>query len=211
MDQRKPKKPPSPEQQARDQKRAIARDTQKEKMLIAAAQFFREKGFDGTTLDEIAERVGVTKPRLYRHFEKGKQEIIKSCVDRALRQWRAAIDQIQNSEQAEAPLRLIVERYADIAFGEFGFCVIFIGVNSLALGERDLFLSQKADVDARFKSLMAAAIPREILSQAHSEFLWLTASSLVHGIALLKDPPAAKQQILSKALDTVLTGSNIKA
>lgn len=211
MSQRKPKKPPSPEQRAHDQKRAIARDTQKEKMLIAAAQLFREKGFDGTTLDEIAERVGLTKPRLYPHFKKGKQEIIKSCVDRALRQWHAAIDQIQNSEQAEAPLRLIVERYADIAFGEFGFCAIFIGVNSLALGERDLFLRQKADVDARFKSLMAAAIPREILSQADSDSLWLTASSLAHGIALLKDPPAAKQQILSKALGTVLTGSNIKA
>lgn len=211
MDQRKPKKLPSPEQQARDQKRAIARDTQKEKMLIAAAQLFREKGFDGATLDEIAERVGLTKPRLYPHFKKGKQEIIKSCVDRALRQWRAAIDQIQNSEQAEAPLRLIVERYADIAFGEFGFCAIFIGVNSLALGERDLFLREQANVDAGFKSLLANAIPGEIQSRVDLGFLWLTATSLVHGIALLKNPPAAKQQILSKALGTVLTGSNIKA
>jgi AcrR family transcriptional regulator len=214
MDQGQHKKPhhiQSAKQQASDKEDAIVRDPQKEMMLVAAARLFRERGFAETTQDEIAAGVGLTKPRLYHHFKKGKQEIIKSCVDRALEQWRAAIDQIQNSEPGEAALRLIVERYADIAFGDFGFCAIFIGVNSLALGERDLLLRQKADVDSRFKSLMAAAIPREILSQADSEFLWLTATSLVHGIGLLKDPPAAKQQILSKALGTVLTGSNIKA
>ena len=208
MNERKPEKPP--EQQARDQERSLARDTQKEKMLIAAAQLFRENGFHRTTLDEIAKGVGLTKPRLYAHFQ-NKQEILRNCVKRALRQWDAATDQIQKSEPGEAMLRLIVERYANIAFGDFGFCAIFIGVNSLALGERDRFLRQKADVDARFNSLMAAAIPREILSQADSEFLWLTATSLVHGIALLKVPPIGMHEILSKALGTVLVGSNIKA
>jgi AcrR family transcriptional regulator len=210
MDQRKPKRPPSPEQQARNRKRAIAHDTQKEKMLVAAARLFCEKGFDRTTLDEIAARVGLKKPRLYFHFD-DKQEILKNCLDRALRQWHAAMNQIQKCEPGEVTLRLIVERYADIAFGDFGFCAIFIGINSLAPNERDLFLRQQADVDAGFKSLLANAIPGEIRSRPDPELLWLMATSLVHGIALLKDPPVGRQQILSKALATGLASSNIKA
>lgn len=210
MDQRKPKKPPTPEQQSRERERAITRGEQKQKMLIAAAHFFREKGFDRTTLDEIAERVGLTKPRLYPHFKKGKQEIIKSCVDSALREWRAAIDQVQNGNPAEAPLNLIVERYASIAFGDFGFCAIFIGTNSLAPDDRDAYLRQQADVDARFKSLLASAIPSEIQPHVDPEFLWLIATSLIHGIALLKNPPVGRQQTLSKALTAVLAGSHVK-
>lgn len=34
----------------------------------AAAAAFAEGGYDGTTLDDVAARAGVTKPILYRHF-----------------------------------------------------------------------------------------------------------------------------------------------
>ncbi len=40
----------------------------KERILDAALDLFTEKGFDGTSLREIAERLGVTKAALYYHF-----------------------------------------------------------------------------------------------------------------------------------------------
>lgn len=38
----------------------------------AAARLFAERGYAGTTLDDVASRAGVTKPVLYRHFESKK-------------------------------------------------------------------------------------------------------------------------------------------
>ena len=37
-----------------------------------AAQLFAERGYAATTVDEIVERAGVSKPALYRHFESKK-------------------------------------------------------------------------------------------------------------------------------------------
>ncbi len=198
-------------QQASDQKRVNDRKRQREKMLVSAAQLFREKGIAETTLDEIAAGLGITKPRLYFHF-KGKREIVKSCIERAMCQWKGAINEIRESRpipNAET-LKIIVRRYADVAFQDFGMCVIYNGIRSLRSDERVAFWQQKDDVDTAFKSLLANAIPRELQSQ-DPEFLWLIATSLVHGIALRESPLEDKREFLSKALVSVLAGSIIKA
>jgi AcrR family transcriptional regulator len=44
----------------------------RELILQAAADLFGERGYAGTTLDEIASRSEVTKPILYRHFASKK-------------------------------------------------------------------------------------------------------------------------------------------
>jgi AcrR family transcriptional regulator len=44
----------------------------RELILQAAAHLFGERGYAGTTLDEIASRSAVTKPILYRHFDSKK-------------------------------------------------------------------------------------------------------------------------------------------
>jgi hypothetical protein len=86
-------------------------------------------------------------------------------------------------------------------------CVIFSGLNSLGREEGQRIARQKAEVDAAFKSLLADAIPQEIPSQPDSEFLWLAVMSLVHGIAMLKEPKKQiKQEILSRALNLMLAG-----
>ena len=40
----------------------------RERILDTALDMFIERGYDKTSLREIAERVGVTKPALYYHF-----------------------------------------------------------------------------------------------------------------------------------------------
>ncbi len=45
-----------------------------------AVEFFTEHGYEGTSLREIAERLGVTKAALYYHF-RSKEDIIQSLVE----------------------------------------------------------------------------------------------------------------------------------
>jgi AcrR family transcriptional regulator len=47
----------------------------RERILDVALELFNEKGYDGTSLREIAERLGVTKAALYYHFER-KEDIL---------------------------------------------------------------------------------------------------------------------------------------
>jgi AcrR family transcriptional regulator len=48
----------------------------------AATRLFAERGFAATTVDEIANAAGVTKPILYRHFE-SKRELCIALLERA--------------------------------------------------------------------------------------------------------------------------------
>jgi TetR/AcrR family transcriptional regulator, repressor of fatR-cypB operon len=50
-------------------------------MLDAAKSVFAEKGFDGATLDEVAERAEFGKGTLYNYFPGGKDEILMAIFD----------------------------------------------------------------------------------------------------------------------------------
>jgi len=52
-------------------------------ILDAAAQVFRQKGFHGASMSDIAEAVSLQKASLYHHVS-SKQEILLALLDRAL-------------------------------------------------------------------------------------------------------------------------------
>lgn len=52
-------------------------------ILDAAAQVFRQKGFHGASMSDIAEAVNLQKASLYHHVS-SKQEILLALLDRAL-------------------------------------------------------------------------------------------------------------------------------
>jgi AcrR family transcriptional regulator len=52
-------------------------------LLDVGRSLFAEKGFDGTSIEEIAARAGVTKPVVYEHFG-GKEGLYAVVVDREM-------------------------------------------------------------------------------------------------------------------------------
>src|SRR5882672_11862311 len=58
--------------------RRRARDEKREAVLRTAVQLFLEQGYHHATLNEVAERLNITKPALYNYF-RGKDEILYEC------------------------------------------------------------------------------------------------------------------------------------
>ena len=56
------------------------RDTKK-RILETALELFAQSGYLGTSMSDIAERLGITKGALYKHYT-SKQEILDSIVER---------------------------------------------------------------------------------------------------------------------------------
>ena len=54
--------------------------TTRERILDVASELFVEQGYDGTSLREIAERLGFTKAALYYHFP-SKDEILRALLE----------------------------------------------------------------------------------------------------------------------------------
>lgn len=56
------------------------KNTTKNQVIQSAIKLFAKKGFDGTSMREIAERAGVTKPMIYYHY-KDKEALYFSLLD----------------------------------------------------------------------------------------------------------------------------------
>ncbi|HEU0191822.1 MAG TPA: TetR/AcrR family transcriptional regulator [Mycobacterium sp.] len=52
-------------------------------LLAVAVTVFNERGYDGTSMENLAARLGITKSSIYHHV-RGKSELLQLAVDRAL-------------------------------------------------------------------------------------------------------------------------------
>jgi AcrR family transcriptional regulator len=75
---------PHPAQVSPQERRRRRREQRVEQVLDAAVAVFAERGFYEASMDEIAERAGVSKPILYTHFE-SKDGLYEATLLRAQR------------------------------------------------------------------------------------------------------------------------------
>jgi AcrR family transcriptional regulator len=66
---------------------AIAGVRSNDRILQKALELFSEKGYDATSVREICEAAGITKPTLY-HFYGSKEGVYRAIVDGALERFR---------------------------------------------------------------------------------------------------------------------------
>ncbi|MEU9122978.1 TetR/AcrR family transcriptional regulator [Streptomyces sp. NPDC048506] len=91
----------------------------REQLLDIGRTLFAERGFEGTSVEEIAAKAGVSKPVVYEHFG-GKEGLYAVVVDREMRQ---LLDMVTGALTAGHPRELLeqaafalldyIERYTD--------------------------------------------------------------------------------------------------
>ena len=82
-------------------RRKRSRQLTREELIAQAADLFRAKGFDGTTLDDVSRQTGVSRFKLYAWF--GSKEGILSAAFNAT--WAQINEKVSNKLQPEMNLR----------------------------------------------------------------------------------------------------------
>jgi TetR/AcrR family transcriptional regulator, cholesterol catabolism regulator len=86
----------------------------RETILEAAAQVFRQKGFHGASMQDIANAVNLQKASLYHHVS-SKQEILLALLDHALELLLERISAISNQPiPADEKLQQMIRTYLQI-------------------------------------------------------------------------------------------------
>jgi TetR/AcrR family transcriptional regulator len=61
--------------------------------LAAATRLFAERGFDGTSIQLIADAVGVSKPAILHHFQ-SKEDLRRAVLDAILLHWQSVLPRL---------------------------------------------------------------------------------------------------------------------
>ena len=83
----------------------------KEKILEEALKLFAKSGYMGTSMNDIASQLGVTKAALYKHYS-SKQEILNSIIERMNQMDR---ERSKEYEMPEGEMEEVIEGYKTIA------------------------------------------------------------------------------------------------
>ena len=84
----------------------------KEKILEEALKLFAQSGYMGTSMNDIAAKLGVTKAALYKHYS-SKQEILDSIVEKMN---RMDMERAKEYEMPEGDMEEVIAGYKNTAF-----------------------------------------------------------------------------------------------
>jgi AcrR family transcriptional regulator len=86
-----------------------------DRILLSSLQLFSSKGYDATSVREICEAAGITKPTLY-HFYGSKEGVYRALVEGALAPFRADVETaLASGGLVRARLRGIARAYFERA------------------------------------------------------------------------------------------------
>ena len=83
-------------------------------IMQAAMTLFLTRGYDGTSMDEVALTAAVSKPTVYKHFSDKEQlfrEIVLSTTDQAVGLVQMVTETFADSDNVEQSLRELAQRF----------------------------------------------------------------------------------------------------
>jgi len=176
----------------------LAPGTTRETILAAARQLFGEKGYDATSLRQIADAVGTTKAAVYYHFPAKEHLLLEMS-----RPWFDAlgmlVTEMRSSGRDDCDAAGTLEAYLDVCIAHLSF------LNLLA---RDPATSNHPDIGRRALTLIEAVKHHIAGEDASDERLVHTSCAIgvVHAVAgLPADLVAAHRQTF---LDSAIAALN---
>jgi TetR/AcrR family transcriptional regulator len=83
-------------------------------ILEAALEVFSAYGFRGTTIDQIAEKAGMSKPNLLYYFKR-KQDIYVSVLEETLEEWLKPLHELDSQGDPVEELRRYITRKIEMS------------------------------------------------------------------------------------------------
>ena len=137
----------------RDEVAALKR----ERTITAAVTLFYERGYENTTLDAVAERLGVTKPFIYAHFaSKGEllAEICSRGIAAALRAMEGALA-LPGAGPTEKLAELGRRFVTAVVENQKHIAIFAREEKNLAAADYDRIGGMRRDFDRRLAALLA--------------------------------------------------------
>jgi AcrR family transcriptional regulator len=182
--------------------------TKREAVLQTAAQLFLEKSYGRTSLNDVAERLNITKPALY-HYFRNKEEILLECY----RLGTGLIEEILNEiadhcgsglEKVEA----FIYSYANVMTVNFGRCVMRLDQGDLSSDALSEVRAYKRKIDRRLRSFIQEGIGDGSITACDPKIAAFSIAGALNWICMWYEPdgPLSAEDIATQFARTLTQG-----
>ena len=127
-------------------------------IVRVAAQCFNRSGFHGTSMDDIAERLGVTKAAMYRYVS-NKHELLFESFNLAMDSSFASLDRADAlGGNGLEKLRIAMSGYLADLIGLLGHPVVLLEENALLPAQSKAIIRRRDEAEKRYRGLIEEGI-----------------------------------------------------
>lgn len=165
--------------------------TKREAVLQTAAELFLEKGYARTSLNDLAERLKITKPALYHYFT-NKEDIFLGIY----RVGVGMIDEILNEIVAKygtglEKVEAFIESYAHVMTVNYGRFVMRLDEGDLSSRAFEEVRGYKRKIDRRFRSFIQEGIDDGSIQPCDVKLAAFSIAGALNWICMWYEPAGA--------------------
>lgn len=182
--------------------------TKREAVLKTAAQLFLEKSYGRTSLDDVANRLNITKPALYHYFH-NKEDILLGCY----RWGTTLIEESLNKIAAQygtglEKVEAFIYAYANAMTVNFGRCVMRLDEGDLSGTARAEVRTYKRKIDRRLRSFIQEGIEDSSIAPCDPKIAAFSIAGALNWICMWYEPEGTltAEEIASQFARTLTQG-----
>ena len=179
----------------------------REELTRIAARLFAEQGYQGTSLADLAEALGVQKPSLYHHID-AKEDLLWDVAWEGANAFHAALDGVPADAPAAERIRLALRGHLAVVAGQLDIATVFVREWRYLEGERhERFLAERRRYEERIRELFRDGVEgsqlRTDLDVPTAALLFLSAANWAY--AWLR-PGSDTEQLADRLYRALLDG-----
>src|SRR6478752_621377 len=179
----------------------------REELTRIAARLFAKQGYQGTSLADLAEELGVQKPSLYHHIA-AKEDLLWEVAWEGANAFHTALDAVPVDAPAAERIRLALRAHLAVVAGQLDIATVFVREWRYLEGERQArFLAERRRYEDRIRDLFREGVERgdlrTDLDLATAGLLFLSAANWAY--TWLR-PGAPTDQLADRLAEALLDG-----
>jgi TetR/AcrR family transcriptional regulator, cholesterol catabolism regulator len=171
--------------------------TRREELTRIAARLFAERGYQGTSLADLAGELGVRKPSLYHHIG-AKEDLLWAIALEGAAAFHAGLDEVPPELPATERIRLALRAHLRVVSGQLDIATVFVREWRYLGGERrERFVAERRRYEERIRALYRDGVEGSelrtdldvptaallFLSAANWAYTWLRADAETDALA----------------------------
>lgn len=197
---------PSPRKAFASRRRDPA--TKREAVLKTAAELFLEKSYGRTSMNDVAERLNITKPALYHYFD-NKEDILLECYRLGVGLIEETLNEIAaHCGNGLQKVEAFIHSYANVMTLNFGRCVMRLDEGDLTKDARAEVRAYKRKIDRRLRFFIQEGIDDGSVARCDIKLAAFSIAGALNWICMWYEPagPLSAEEIAAQFARTLTHG-----